>query len=68
MYRAGDEITFRDNVRDIRSDADVTVRHVVVNGEIISHDGATYVPVYVRDGDRCIIVHESNILENVDGL
>lgn len=34
-----------------------------VNGEALLHDGDLYIPVYVSDGDRCLIVHSSNIEE-----
>lgn len=62
VYKFGEKVKFRDAVRDVRSDADVTVREGIVNGEPIGHEDSVYWPVYVRDGDRRIIVHEANIL------
>lgn len=40
----------------------------VCNGPARGYDDArpeliTHVPVYVRDGDRCLMVHASNIVE-----
>lgn len=55
MIEVGHKIRFSDQE---------TVRQGIVNGEpyTMPVDGYTYVPVYVPETDKCLMVHSENIL------
>lgn len=55
-YKQGDRIRF---------DNGATALEGTVNGQPFEADGALYVPTYVQDGDRLMVVDGRNILEEV---
>lgn len=61
----GETVVFADREPDVHKPTagEPGLVRGVINGEPFEHGDITYVPVYVREGDRCMYVDARNVVE-----